>query len=80
MPPGPLPFPFVGNFPQMLCDPTDPFNKLAEKFGDIYTLSFPTGNTVVLNTRASLGREARLAKRGDLVGKSPESMYPFNNF
>ena len=77
MPPGPFPFPFVGNFPQMLCDPADPFSKLAEEHGDIYTLSFPTGNTVVLNT-ASLAREARLGKRGDLVGKSPESIYPFN--
>ena len=77
MPPGPFPFPFVGNFPQMLCDPTNPFSKLAEIYGDIYTLSFPTGNTVVLNT-ASIVREARLEKRGDLVGKSPESMYPFN--
>ena len=77
MPPGPFPFPLVGNFPHMLCDPADPFSKLAEKYGDIYTLSFPTGNTVVLNT-ASLVREARLGKQGDLVGKTPESMYPFN--
>jgi cytochrome P450 len=78
MPPGPFPYPFVGNFPQMLCDSADPFSKLAEKYGDIYTLSFPTGNTVVLNT-ASLVREARLGKKGgDFVGKSPESVYPFN--
>ena len=75
MPPGPFPFPFVGNFPQMLCDPVDPFSKLAEEYGDIYTLSFPTGNMVVLNT-ASLVREARLKKRGDLVGKSPDILYP----
>ena len=77
MPPGPFPFPFVGNFPQMLLDPADPFSKLAEIYGDIYTLSFPTGKTVVLNT-ASIVREARLGKRGDLVGKTPESMFPFN--
>ena len=77
MPPGPFPFPLVGNFPHMLCDPADPFSKLAEKYGDMYTLSFPSGNTVVLNT-ASLVREARLGKQGDLVGKTPESMYPFN--
>ena len=77
MPPGPFPFPFVGNIPQMLCDPADPFSKLAEKYGDIYTLSFPTGNIVVLNT-ASLAREARLKKRGDFIGKSPESFYPLD--
>ena len=70
-------YPFVGNFPQMLGDAKNPFSKLAETYGDIYTLSFPTVNTVVLNT-ASLVREARLEKISDLVGKSPESMYPFN--
>ena len=77
MPPGPFPFPFVGNFPQMLRYSADPFSKLAEIYGDIYTLVFPTGNTVVLNT-ASLVREARLQKRGDLVGKTEESFYPLN--
>jgi hypothetical protein len=77
MPPGPFPYPFVGNFPQMLCDSADPFSKLAEKYGDIYTLSFPTGNTVVLNT-ASLVREARSGKKaGVFVGRSPGSVYPF---
>jgi hypothetical protein len=78
MPPGPFPYPFVGNFPQMLCDSVDPFSKLAGKYGDIYTLSFPTCNTVVLNT-ASLVPEARLAKKGAvIVGRSPGSVYPFN--
>jgi cytochrome P450 len=77
MPPGPFPYPFVGNFPQMLCDSADPFSKLAAKYGDIYTLSFPTGNTVVLNT-ASLVREARFGKKaGVFVGRSPGSVYPF---
>ena len=77
MPPGPFPYPFVGNFPQMLCDSADPFGKLAEKYGDIYTLPFPTGNTVVLNT-ASLVREARSGKKaGVFVGRSPGSVYPF---
>ena len=77
MPPGPFPIPFVGNLPHMLCDPIDPFSKLAEKYGEIYTLSFPTGNTVVLNT-AVLAREARLGKGNDLAGKSPETMFPYN--
>ena len=77
MPPGPFPLPLIGNFLYILCDPADTFNKLAEKYGDIYTLSFPTGNTVVLNT-ALVVRQARLKERGDLVWKSSESMYPFN--
>ena len=75
MPPGPFPFPIVGNFPHMLCDSVHPFSTLAKKYGDIYTLSFPTGNIVVLNT-ASLVREARLRKRDAFAGRSPESVYP----
>ena len=75
MPPGPFPFPIVGNFLHMLCDSVHPFSKLAEKYGDIYTLSFPTGNMVVLNT-ASLVREARLGKRDAFAGRTPESVYP----
>ena len=75
MPPGPFPFPIVGNFPHMLCDSVHPFSTLAKKYGDIYTLSFPTGNMVVLNT-ASLVREARLKKRDAFAGRSPESAYP----
>ncbi|CAB4028729.1 steroid 17-alpha-hydroxylase 17,20 lyase-like [Paramuricea clavata] len=78
MPPGPFPYPFFGNIPQIMsADPIRPFSKLAEKYGDIFTVTFPNGNAVILNT-ASLVREARLApgRQEDLVGKSPESFYP----
>jgi hypothetical protein len=78
MPAGPFPYPFLGNIPQiMFADPVRPFSKLAEKYGDIFTVTFPNGNAVILNT-ASLVREARLApgRQEDLVGKSPESFYP----
>ncbi|CAB4003032.1 steroid 17-alpha-hydroxylase 17,20 lyase-like [Paramuricea clavata] len=74
MPPGPFPYPFLGNIPQIIsADPVRPFSKLAEKYGDI-----PNGNAVILNT-ASLVREEKLAPRRqeDLMGKSPESFYPF---
>ena len=78
MPPGPFPYPFIGNIPQMIsAGPVKPFDKLAEKYGDIFTVTFPLGNAVIVNT-ASLAREARLAgKREDLVGKSPKTMYPW---
>ena len=79
MPAGPFPYPFIGNIPQIMsADPVRPFSKLAEKYGDIFTVTFPNGNAVILNT-ASLVREARLApgRQEDLAGKSPESFFPF---
>ena len=80
MPAGPFPYPFVGNLPQIIsADPGRPFDKLAEKYGDIFTVTFPSGNAVILNT-ASLVREARLTpgKQEDLMGKSPEYIYPLD--
>ena len=79
MPAGPFPYPFLGNIPHIIsADPVRPFSKLAEKYGDIFTVTFPNGNAVILNT-ASLAREARLApgRKEVLLGKSPESLYPF---
>eukprot|EP00062_Callorhinchus_milii_P017928 gi/632970848/ref/XP_007901875.1/ PREDICTED: cytochrome P450 2J2 isoform X1 [Callorhinchus milii] len=49
-PPGPFAFPFVGNVFQM--DPKDPhvhFCKLAEKYGDIFSLRLGASNIVILN-------------------------------
>ena len=79
MPPGPFPYPFLGNLPQIIsADPVRPFSKLAEKYGDIFTVTFPNGNAVIVNT-ATLAREARLSpgRQDDLMGKLPESIYPF---
>ena len=78
MPAGPFPYPLVGNIPHIICaDPVRPFDELARKYGDIYTVTFPSGTAVVLNT-ASLAREARLAagKQEDLMGKTAEFIYP----
>ena len=80
MPAGPFPYPFLGNIPQIMsADPIRPFDKLAEKYGDIFTVTFPSGNAVILNT-ASLVREARLTpgRQEDLMGKSPKYIYPLN--
>ena len=79
MPPGPFPYPFLGNIPQIIsADPVRPLSKLAEKYGDISTVTFPNGNAVILNT-TSLVREARIApgRQEVLLGKSSESFYPF---
>ena len=39
MPPGPFPFPVIGNLPQLGSDPLDPFGKLMKKYGNIFTVS-----------------------------------------
>jgi cytochrome P450 len=78
MPPGPFPYPFLGNLTHLFCDPFDPFNKLADIYGDIFSLTFPSGDkTVVLNC-ASLVREARLGKLDNVSGKAPGSIYPWH--
>ena len=78
MPAGPFPYPFFGNIPQIIsADSVRPFDKIAEKYGDIFTVTLPYGNAVILNT-ATLVREARLGrgKQEDLMGRSPDQFYP----
>ena len=77
MPPGPCPFPYIGNLLQLGSDPLGPFNKLVQKYGDIFTVTFPIGTTVVINS-AELAREARLGRKDDLDGRCRDTIYPFN--
>ena len=77
MPPGPFPYPFIGNLPHLFSESNKIFGNLREKYGDIFTLDLGT-KTVVVNT-AFLAREARLGQnRHNVVGLSPESVYPLN--
>ncbi|XP_028390670.1 cytochrome P450 2D4-like [Dendronephthya gigantea] len=76
-PPGPFPYPLIGNIPHLFCDPINPYSKLADEYGDIFSLTFPTGETVVVLNSAKLAREARLGKQENLSGKSPGSIYPW---
>jgi hypothetical protein len=76
MPPGPFPFPLVGNIPQLDLSFTKPFKKFRQEYGDIFTLTL-TEETVMVST-ASLAREARLDNKDAVVGVSRESVYPFN--
>ena len=76
MPPGPFPLPLIGNTLEMLRDPHNPFEKLAKKYGDIFTFYRPAGAIVVLNT-ASLIRDARVGRKDDLSGRNSEHAYPF---
>ena len=76
MPPGPFPYPFLGNIPHvLLCDSVDPCGKLADKYGDIFTLFLPNGGKVVVLSTATLIREARVGQRENLSGRSPRFMH-----
>lgn len=77
LPPGPFPFPWIGNLPILLTNPDKPLRKLRQKYGDIFTMTFVTGNTVVLNT-ATLAREARLTRKDDVLGLLSECVYPMD--
>ncbi|CAB4015023.1 ferruginol synthase, partial [Paramuricea clavata] len=59
MPPGPFPYPFIGNLLHLDSSNTKPFKTLRKKYGDIFTVTFAIGNTVVVNT-ASLARKLNL--------------------
>ena len=75
MPPGPFPFPWIGNIPHVISDQAFPFRKLSKEYGEIFTVFMPNGTFVVLNT-ASLARNARLGTKDDFAGRSSESTYP----
>ena len=75
MPPGPFPWPLIGNLLQMEADPINPFKKIVEKYGEIVSVSFPLRRCVLINN-AKLAREARLTNKDDLAGKIRSTMYP----
>ena len=75
MPPGPFPWPVVGNLFHMEADPINPFKKIVEKYGEIVSVSFPLRRCVLINN-AKLAREARLTRKDDLAGKIRSTMYP----
>ena len=77
MPPGPFPYPFIGNLPHLFSNSKKTFKNLREIYGDIFTINL-VKRSVVLNT-AFLAKEAKLGQNKDyVVGLSPESAYPFN--
>ena len=75
MPPGPFPFPLIGNIPAVLFS-TKPLIELKQKYGDIVTINLVEKTVIV--SAASLAREARVANKDDVVGVSSTSSYPLN--
>ena len=79
MPPGPFPFPLIGNLHQAGGFKAFTLEKLREKYGEIYTLSMPSGYVVFVNDVES-AREALLEKKDILDGRLLENMYPITEF
>lgn len=77
MPPGPFPFPFIGNVPHVGSDPPFSMDELRKRYGDVYTVTFPIGTFVVVNS-GKLAREALLTRKDDFAGRPHVSSFPFN--
>jgi cytochrome P450 len=77
MPPGPIPLPLIGNLHQSGVDIPYSLEKIREKYGELYTVTFPIGHVVVINSVA-LMREALVTKKDDFAGRSSISLYPLD--
>ena len=77
MPPGPFPLPVIGNLHQAGLDIPYSMEKIREKYGELYTVTFPIGHVVVINSVA-LMREALVTKKDDFAGRSSISLYPLD--
>ena len=77
MPPGPIPLPFIGNALQLRGDVWKRFEELRQEYGDIYTLSQPTGTAVIISS-GELQYEEMVTRKDDLAGRDPQSMYPIH--
>lgn len=69
-PPGPRPYPLIGNLPQLSgTESYKAMTKLAEEYGDIYSLTFPGGQKAVVINTGELAREAFSKKGDDFSGR-----------
>ena len=75
MPPGPFPLPLIGNVHQVGSDPPFSMEKLREKYGEVYTLTFPIGTYVVVNSGA-LAREVLVTAKDDFASRPGASTFP----
>lgn len=68
LPPGPVPFPIIGNMLQMGTKPHLGLTKLAKKFGKVFRLTVGIHRIVVVNT-IDVAREALVKKSNDFAGR-----------
>ncbi|XP_028844736.1 cytochrome P450 1B1 [Denticeps clupeoides] len=66
-PPGPFPWPVVGNAPQMGAAPHRYFSRLARRYGDVFQIRLGSRAVVVLNGDAI--RRALVQKGADFAGR-----------
>lgn len=78
MPPGPYPLPLIGNALSVGNEPPFSMEHLRHKYGDIYTLTFPIGTFVVVNS-AELLQEALVSKNDDFAGRPDATFFPLNS-
>ncbi|XP_046852388.1 steroid 17-alpha-hydroxylase/17,20 lyase-like [Xenia sp. Carnegie-2017] len=79
MPPGPWPYPLIGNLANLDLQSGKPFNKLREKYGDIVSATFTIRSVIVSNS--SLAREARLGLNINItVDILEEIIFPMDCF
>lgn len=77
MPPGPFPLPIIGNLHQTGIDIPYSLEKICEKYGDVYTVTFPIGDVVIVNSVASM-KEALVDRKDDFAGRASSSLYPLD--
>ena len=70
LPPGPRPYPVIGNLTRLVGKPIHlAVTDLAKEYGKIYTLYLPGGQRCILINSIDLLREALLTKKDDFAGR-----------
>ena len=73
LPPGPCPYPVIGNLTRLLKRPLHlAMTDLAKEYGKIFTVYLPFGQRCIVVSSFGLAREALLSKKDDFSGR-PES-------
>lgn len=70
LPPGPRPYPLIGNLTRLVGKPIHlALTDLAKEYGKLFTLYLPGGQRCILISSISLAREALLSKKDDFAGR-----------
>ena len=73
LPPGPQPYPLIGNLIQLMSKPLHlSMTDLAKEYGKIYTVYLPFGQRCIVINSIGLAREALRGKKDDFSGR-PQS-------
>ncbi|XP_038655019.1 cytochrome P450 1B1-like [Scyliorhinus canicula] len=67
-PPGPFPWPLIGNAAQVGRAPHLSFSRMAERYGSVFSLKLGSRTVVVLNGEEAI-RQALVRKGGDFAGR-----------